>query len=248
MPQLLALLLSLVLPLTRDTGTPQFPQPAPDQFTVRTVESGADGKAVLVQYIALDAAARRSHMVAQGELVNGFLEQTVRCDDNTNGKMGNVSHPGYFLTLNAVNESAPASACSNMSLPFPSNFDFGHFWTLPPSNASFQGTRTIADPTGAWVCVDSWAYTNADGSFVDSYECLDNRKLRLHSSVEPHKFRIAFYEHNFGAPPLSAFDLVASRATQTACSPAVESAGAEVSPLGLLRGILLSQDIKLNSL
>eukprot|EP00943_MAST-04B_sp_MAST-4B-sp1_P006498 g6498.t1 len=101
------------------------------QFLLRSIEidDTSGGIIVLNQTLAMDPVAKRSLMIADGALVDGHLEQIVRCDLST----------GYFLNIQKES-GAKTLSCQNMTR----NCDqaWQPFWVFP-SNISYEGKSAL---------------------------------------------------------------------------------------------------------
>lgn len=97
------------------------------QFSVvnMQIDDTLDGELMVQQVIIEDPINKRSKMVAQGALVNGFLEQIVRCD-------GPLSPEGYLTQLTGPNVND--TMCVNQTV----NEEWSNFWSWP-SNATYLG-------------------------------------------------------------------------------------------------------------
>ena len=76
-----------------------------NQFLLRSVEidDTSGGNIVLNQTLAIDPVAKRSVMIADGALVDGHLEQIIRCDLN-------LDKTGYFLNIQKENGAKTCTA------------------------------------------------------------------------------------------------------------------------------------------
>jgi len=107
-----------------------------DTFVVHTLEmDDTHGTVSVRQTIAVDPGKQRSHMTADGAMVQGHLEQIRRCD---------FSPSGYGIQINGGTGSAPSTwMCTNTTInPSPADCQWNPFWTLP-DNTSYVGTATI---------------------------------------------------------------------------------------------------------
>ena len=132
--------------------------PFPDYsetFTVKTVESNPTEGVIVRQTIIRDSTSvdtHRSMMQAEGTLVQGVLQQIVRCD----------IHPlGWFANIGGPNKSA--LQCTNMTRdPSPSSCQWSPFWTAP-SAANVSSQDVVLNGTACtrwewWDAGQQWAF------------------------------------------------------------------------------------------
>lgn len=105
-----------------------------NQFLLRSVEidDTSGGNIVLNQTLAIDPVAKRSVMIADGALVDGHLEQIIRCDLN-------LDKTGYFLNIQKEN-GAKTLSCQNMTRSCDQAWQ--PFWVFP-GNTSYEGKSTL---------------------------------------------------------------------------------------------------------
>ena len=135
-----------------------------ERFKVRSIEvdDTTNGTVVLEQLLIMDPVIQRSRMVADGQLVNGHMEQIVRCD----GK--DSSENGYFLDIEGP--SATQTQCVNMSrtcTPFSTFWDF-------PANISDLGKSAL--PPGT-----TWPHSGTDFNKFEYWE--ENERYELYTST-----------------------------------------------------------------
>ena len=103
------------------------------------------GSVVLKQTIATDPGKMRSKMVADGLLVNGHLEQIVRCD---------LHNPGYFLNIQQkTGQKGPQ--CHNATRFCSASPQ--RFWDFP-SNTSFMGLSPLPNSTKGSKSFNKYEY------------------------------------------------------------------------------------------
>ena len=102
-----------------------------EQFSVNNIQidDTLGGEIVVRQLIIQDPIARRSKMLADGKLVNGVLEQVIRCD-------GPQSPSGYIVQLTGPSLKDTQCLVENISETW------NNFWSFP-ANASYQGKQPL---------------------------------------------------------------------------------------------------------
>jgi hypothetical protein len=128
-------------------------------FVVNTLEvdDTNNGSISVMQTIIHDSLKHRSRMIADGMLVQGHLEQDMRCDSTPKGYLLNMhgdagSEASTWQCINQTMTSTPASSCG---------FD-SPFWALPPANATWEGKEAI---NGTIMC-DKWVWWTQGEKFA----------------------------------------------------------------------------------
>ena len=121
-----------------------------EQFILKTTEVD-NGKVIVRQTLYWDVVNQRSHMIADGQLSHGHLEEITRCD------VGWTS--GYSLILGGPPGTNVSSwVCKNRTLnPSPTNCQWGNFFDFP-ANATYVGKENITWHNGTTVSCDAWTY------------------------------------------------------------------------------------------
>ena len=122
-----------------------------EQFSVNITEvDDTTGSVSLRQTLFFDMVRKRSHMVADGTLVGGHLEQIKRCD---------LRPQGFFIDIQGTGTNASEWRCFNSTIKNPtSDCEFEPFWSVP-SNATYDGTSPC---DGDRLC-DTWSCSNDGG-------------------------------------------------------------------------------------
>ena len=129
-----------------------------EQFTLRTTEidDTNHGTISVQQTIFFDRTNRRSHMVADGTLCQGHVEEIIRCDAGWTS--------GYTLTMGGPPGQHPSQwDCTNRTLfhPTPSTCPFAPFFSFP-DNATYFGVTNITQHNISFpVVCDAWMFWKA---------------------------------------------------------------------------------------
>ena len=118
-----------------------------ERFYLESIEfdDSMGGSIVLKQSIATDPVKMRSKMVADGLLVNGHLEQIVRCD---------LHNPGYFLNIQQKT-GQKGIQCQNATRYC--NASPQRFWDFP-SNTSLIGLSPLPNSTKGGKIFNKYEY------------------------------------------------------------------------------------------
>ena len=144
-----------------------------EQFTTHLMEYDDTSQIVSVhQTLAFDIVNRRSHMTADGALVqNGHLEEWMRCDAPNGFSLNAFGAEGsepercrkrYRICFaDSVVPPLHSWQCTNNTLnPDPADCVFQPFWTMP-ENATYEGKDAIngtqCDKWSYWIMNDLYA-------------------------------------------------------------------------------------------
>ena len=178
-----------------------------EQFTLRTTEidDTNHGTISVQQTIFFDRTNRRSHMVADGTLCQGHVEEIIRCD------AGRTS--GYTLTMGGPPGQHPSQwDCTNRTLFHlsPSTCPFAPFFSFP-DNATYVGVTNITQHNISFpVVCDAWMFWKAGEQWMfyaqkDASVPARIQKIRTFHSTN-HVWHIDFTHFAPGPPePLSVF-------------------------------------------
>ena len=183
-----------------------------EQFSLYTTEidDTNNGQVTVHQSLYFDIKNRRSHMIADGILCQGHLEEINRCD--------NGWKTGWTVTMGGPpNTNASTWQCTNHTLdPSPQDCQFSPFFSFP-SNASYVGVQNITHhnstkmlQTDAWM----WWETPPGGTQSEQWmfhtlvnTAVPSRIRKVYSPIQGfHLWHIDFTKFVDGPPSLSSFN------------------------------------------
>ena len=173
-----------------------------EQFILKTTEVD-NGNVIVRQTLIWDVKNQRSHMIADGQLAHGHLEEITRCD------VGWTS--GYGLILGGPPGTNVSSwECKNRTLnPSPSTCQWSPFFDFP-ANATYVGKEEITWHNGTTVSCDAWTYwaMNQQYKFSTLFDKAVPARSSLIYTANPsaHLYHIDFTDFSAGSPPLVDFN------------------------------------------
>ena len=196
---------TLFFKVAKESAAVSFAKPIPhisEQFIVKTTEID-NGTVIVRQTLIWDVENQRSHMIADGKLSHGHLEEITRCD------VGWTT--GYSLILGGPGTNVSSWECKNRTLnPSPSTCQWSKFFDFP-TNASYVGKEEITwhNGTGPVTC-DAWTYwtMNQQYKFYTIFNTAIPARSSLIYTANPgyHLYHIDFTDFSAGSPPLEDFN------------------------------------------
>ena len=182
-----------------------------EQFSLNTIEidDTNNGTVSVRQTMYMDQTNRRSHMIADGDLCQGHLEEINRCDAGWKS--------GWQITIGGpVGTNVSDWSCTNHTLnPDPKDCVFSPFFAFP-SNYTYIGIQNITQHSGTVVEVDAWMWweTSPGASFSEKWQfytlvntAIPARIAKIYTpKVGFHLWHIDFLNFVSGAPALSLFN------------------------------------------
>jgi hypothetical protein len=177
-----------------------------ETFSMQTTEfdTTLNNTIVVEQLLLRDPVAQRSFMAANGSLVQGGLEEVMRCD----------LHPGYAATAGGPDPADRAHwQCRNQTI---SGCQWSPFWPQLPENTTYVGQEKL----DGRIC-DRWEYWENNELFglwaaaTSSVPMPVSLAKLFTKNTGYHLWQIFFRNFKAAAPAASAFVL----SSAIPCSP-----------------------------